>query len=120
MELLDLPRGIVTDIFSFCTANCGDIFRAGKSCKLLKQYVDKDLSVIFRNQKQEATNTLMRLVLHSKDYANGMANVCRALIEAGASVHALDDCALRSASLKGHTEVVRLLLEAGASMSITT
>ena len=116
MDLLDLPRGIVTDIFSFCTANCEDIFRAGQSCKLLKKYVDEDLSLIFRNQKEEATNTLLRLAEYNKDYANGVVKVYRALIEAGASVHALNDYALRWASHDGHTEIVGLLIEAGASV----
>ena len=39
-----------------------------------------------------------------------------AALAAGADVHALDDCSLRSASYNGHLEVVQALLKAGADV----
>ena len=42
----------------------------------------------------------------------GYTEVVRLLLEAGADVHALNDQALREASQNGHTEVVHLLRKA--------
>ena len=42
---------------------------------------------------------------------NGHTEVVKILIEAGANIHADDDCALRWASENGHTEVVNLLIK---------
>ncbi len=44
----------------------------------------------------------------------GHTEVVSALLNAGANIHAMNDRALRKASLYGRTEVVRLLFEAGA------
>lgn len=47
---------------------------------------------------------------------NGHTEVVRLLLSAGADVHADNDYALRYASENGHVEVVRLLLTAGADV----
>lgn len=47
---------------------------------------------------------------------NGHTEVVRLLLNAGADVHAGDDFALREASENGHTEVVQLLLNAWADV----
>jgi len=46
---------------------------------------------------------------------DGYTRSVKALLQAGANVHALDDAALRIASWKGQTEVVRVLLQNGAN-----
>ncbi len=46
----------------------------------------------------------------------GHAEVVRALLGAGADVHARGDQALRDAAWRGHVEVVRALLAAGANV----
>jgi len=47
---------------------------------------------------------------------HGHTEVVKVLLEAGVNAHARDDYALRYASYHGHTEVVKLLLEAGADV----
>ena len=47
---------------------------------------------------------------------NGRTEVVKILLEAGADVHAENDLALRIASYYGHTEVVITLLKAGANV----
>ena len=46
----------------------------------------------------------------------GHTEVVKLLLAAGADVHAQDNYALRWAASEGHTEIVRLLLEAGADV----
>jgi len=48
--------------------------------------------------------------------ANGYTEIVRLLLEAGANIHIGDDFAIRAASAFGHTEVVQLLLRAGANI----
>ena len=47
---------------------------------------------------------------------NGHTETVKVFLEAGANVHALDDWALRWTSYNGHTETVKVLLEAGADV----
>ena len=46
---------------------------------------------------------------------NGHTEIVKLLLEAGADVHAKNDGPLRLASENGHTEVVKLLLDAGTN-----
>ena len=48
--------------------------------------------------------------------AGGHTEVVKVLLEAGADVHACDDNALQWANRHGHTETVKVLLEAGADV----
>jgi hypothetical protein len=50
-----------------------------------------------------------------RESTSGHTEAVKALLEAGADVHAWNDQALRYASLGGHTETVKALLEAGAN-----
>ena len=47
---------------------------------------------------------------------NGNARTVKALLDAGADVHAFGDEALCMAAVKGHAEVIRVLLAAGADV----
>jgi ankyrin repeat protein len=47
---------------------------------------------------------------------NGHTGIVEALLDAGADVHAVEDAALRRAAANGHTETVWTLLEAGADV----
>jgi len=46
----------------------------------------------------------------------GMIEYVKYLLQAGANIHAISDCALRQASFNGHVEVVKILLDAGADI----
>ncbi|HEV7409716.1 MAG TPA: ankyrin repeat domain-containing protein [Bradyrhizobium sp.] len=47
---------------------------------------------------------------------SGAAETVAALLDAGADVHACDDCALQQASKNGHTTIVKALVDAGADI----
>jgi len=52
-----------------------------------------------------------------RESENGNTEIVKVLLEAGADVHAMDDAALRVAKEKGHTETVKALIEAQADVS---
>ena len=64
----------------------------------------------------------INVLAESKEAALGWASgkghteTVKLLLEAGADVHAYGDLPLRTASGKGHIEIVKLLLEAGADV----
>jgi len=47
---------------------------------------------------------------------NGHLEIVKFLVENGANIHAVDDCALRWAAESGHLEVVKYLVENGANI----
>jgi ankyrin repeat protein len=47
---------------------------------------------------------------------NGQTDTVRALLDAGANVHVVDDMPLRLAALNGHADTVKALLDAGADV----
>ena len=49
-----------------------------------------------------------------RESENGHTEAVKLLLEAGANVHVLEDLALRMTSAAGHTETVKALLDAGA------
>ncbi|MGH6879010.1 MAG: ankyrin repeat domain-containing protein [Rhizomicrobium sp.] len=51
---------------------------------------------------------------HSANH--GRTRSVKALLRAGANLHAMDDGAMRLAAWEGHTDIVRILLEAGANV----
>ena len=65
--------------------------------------------MLFKMTRQKRRDDLLAL-----ESAKGHMNAVKALLEAGADVHARDDYALREASKNGRTEAVMALLEAGA------
>lgn len=96
-----------------------------RSCTLMDAVRDDDHELVSitleAGEDVRQTNAYLRTPLHKASYYSGAPEVITSLIQRGADVNARDKgnwTALHLATRNGHVEAVRVLLDAGAELTV--